>query len=109
MSAGNGQCPEDAGVDAHGPFSRDVLLERAGGGSGVYRSDWAEEDYVTTDVALGDLDSDGDVDIDDIIFFDRMMGPGTDYPGGCEDADFDGEGDVDLLDFARFQRAYPEP
>ena len=56
----------------------------------------------------GDLDLDGDVDLDDFgILAGCMLGPGVAYPVGCGTADLDGDGDVDIHDFARFQHAYP--
>jgi hypothetical protein len=56
----------------------------------------------------GDMDEDGDVDLDDFsIFAGCMVGPGIAYPGGCDSADLDDEGDVDLADFAEFQATYP--
>jgi hypothetical protein len=57
--------------------------------------------------APGDLDFDGDVDLDDFsIFAGCMGGPGVAHPGDYEYADLDGEGDVDLADFASFQEAF---
>jgi len=56
---------------------------------------------------LGDLDGDGDVDIDDFgIFVGCMNGPGIAYPGGCDEADLNGDGDVDMDDFAVFQTLF---
>jgi hypothetical protein len=50
--------------------------------------------------SAGDLDLDGDVDLDDYTFFEvAMMGPGT---ASIPNADFDGDNDVDLADFSIF-------
>ena len=58
----------------------------------------------------GDLDADGDVDLDDYsIFVDCMNGPAVAYPLGCDAADLELDGDVDLADFAVFQRAFNRP
>ncbi len=58
-----------------------------------------------------DFDRDGDVDVDDIAFFDDCstgpaIGP---IATGCEPADLDGDGDVDQSDFAGVQRCYSGP
>jgi len=56
---------------------------------------------------FGDLDDDGDVDLDDFaIFADCVSGPDVPVQPGCEAADLDSDGDVDLADFALFQRAF---
>ncbi len=57
---------------------------------------------------FGDLDQDGDVDLNDFsIFAGCMMGPGVVYPGGCDYADMDDDLDVDLADFAGLQASFP--
>ena len=56
----------------------------------------------------GDLDSDGDVDLDDWwAVRECMSGPDVPEPD-CEDADLDGDGDVDLADVAAFQNEFGE-
>jgi hypothetical protein len=55
----------------------------------------------------GDLDRDGDADIDDFtIFADCMWGAEAGYPPDCDRADLDSDEDVDLADFAAFQRLF---
>lgn len=56
-----------------------------------------------------DLDSDGDVDLDDYSpFEDCASGPGIPHNGTtlCQQADLDGDDDVDQTDFGVFQRCY---
>ena len=58
----------------------------------------------------GDLDCDGDVDLDDFnAFASCLSGPDVAPPGGCDDADLDSDSDVDLGDFASFQQAFTGP
>jgi len=52
----------------------------------------------------GDLDGDGDVDLDDYATLAGcLLGPGGGLGTDCDSADLDGDGDVTLLDYARFQ------
>jgi len=52
----------------------------------------------------GDLDLDGDVDLNDYrAFFACMQGPDQGMPLPCSAADFDGDIDVDLEDFQLFE------
>jgi hypothetical protein len=69
---------------------------------------------VASCIVTGDLDCDGDADLDDFALFAGCMG-GPDSPNpGCEPghfagADLDGDGDSDLADFATFQEAFSGP
>ncbi len=63
--------------------------------------------------AAGDLDGDGDIDLDDYSeFADCLGGSGAPIaapgPGeaDCNNCDLDGDGDVDLADFAQLQLLY---
>jgi len=55
----------------------------------------------------GDLDRDGDVDLEDYaVFHDCMTGPGSVFAGECGEADLDGDSDVDLKDLVVLQTNY---
>lgn len=55
----------------------------------------------------GDLDYDGDVDLDDFAQFGACMaGPGSGLEAGCECFNFDRDADLDLTDFVGFQTAF---
>ena len=67
-------------------------------------------------VVPGDLDSDGDVDVDDFaVFLACLAGPEVSTPpSGCDPTDFaqadlDGDLDVDLTDFAALQQVFTGP
>ena len=66
--------------------------------------------------APGDVDADGDVDLDDYTLFQICLGGPDNYkpPAGCapdefEAADLEDDGDVDLVDFAWFAEAFTGP
>jgi hypothetical protein len=55
----------------------------------------------------GDMDGDGDVDLDDFAAWESCLGGPEVTPGpDCEAADLDSDNDVDLDDFAQFQEAF---
>lgn len=60
----------------------------------------------------GDFDSDGDMDLRDLYFFDECLassGPGVEPGPGCVWANMDQDNDVDFRDFALFQLAFTGP
>ena len=57
----------------------------------------------------GDIDGDGDVDLDDYAAWEACMtGPDTTPPDGCQGKSLDGDSDVDLADYAMFQTMFNE-
>jgi hypothetical protein len=59
-------------------------------------------------VVPGDLDADGDIELDDPAHLDECMtGPdGGPYVAGCQPFDFEPDPDVDLTDFGALQEAF---
>jgi sulfatase modifying factor 1 len=61
-------------------------------------------------MAYGDLDEDGDVDVEDFADLPGCLtGPGGGLGPGCAAFDFNDDDDVDLADFAAFQRVFGLP
>ncbi|MFQ5807453.1 MAG: glycoside hydrolase family 10 protein [Phycisphaerae bacterium] len=66
-------------------------------------------DLCGTFAGPGDMDEDGDVDLEDLpLFVFCMRGPGDAYSDGhfCLNGDADNDADIDLIDLAFFQRAF---
>lgn len=63
---------------------------------------------IVLDILPGDVDFDGDVDMDDFQEFEGCFdGPGVPVPWDpCGPSDTDLDGDVDLADVATFQENY---
>ncbi len=58
----------------------------------------------------GDIDDDGDVDLDDLaLLVGCLTGPAVEVMPGCFAADLDLSATVDLHDFAKFQAAFTGP
>lgn len=55
---------------------------------------------------LGDLDGDGDVDLDDEVLIDCLTGPDVPIDHACEPADLQADQDVDIADYRVFQAAF---
>ena len=74
----------------------------------VYQAAWRGWPLVP---APGDLDDDGDVDLDDYSLFETCFtGPdGSPVEPGCEPGDFDGDADIDCDDWDQFVLAWTEP
>jgi len=78
----------------------------------VFSNDAHGITYVSdfVDAGPGDVDLDGDIDLDDYgTVAGCLSGPTTAYPPGCVLCDFDGDGDVDLSEFATFMVSYTGP
>jgi hypothetical protein len=87
----------------------DLTLAACTAGGGVWYGPGTNcETTVCPQPCGGDLDGDGDADLDDYIVFDAAMaGPGI--PTGNPAADYDGDLDCDLQDFAAWSMMYPCP
>lgn len=61
--------------------------------------------------ALGDTDTDGDVDLNDFLLFQQCYNGPNRAPAktNCQTADLDGDQDVDLADFLSFQTCFNGP
>jgi hypothetical protein len=81
----------------------DVLVSNADG----QMTSTAASLTILSGVLPGDLDCDGNVDLDDLyVFIGCHSGPNTLRSDGCGGADFDYDGDVDQSDYGAFQAAY---
>jgi probable HAF family extracellular repeat protein len=66
--------------------------------------------FVLIPLQDGDLDYDGDVELDDFAAFGGCIaGPGHFVSDTCQAADIDEDGDIDLADFARLTRTFGRP
>ena len=97
-------------IEADAPLDYyDLVVAVAGKSAADGALFYSEEHFYLQVVIAGDLDDDGDVQLDDYATFQGCLnGPEvTEPPPGCEaedfaNADFDRDGDVDLGDFATF-------
>lgn len=77
---------------------------------GYYRAYLQNQQAPAPTQALGDFNTDADVDLADFGYFQRCFtGPNGEMYEGCADADLDHDGDVDMSDFGYFQRCVSGP
>jgi len=90
----------DGAVWISGDASTVYLASQRNGGPGnIYLAEFA----IPGGPVPGELDCDGDVDLDDLqLFTDCLTGPAGNVPSGCRCADYDADDDVDMDDFAEF-------
>ncbi len=91
-----------------------AVVGKFGDGGGLFSTEEHLYLQVTSTPLLGDLDGDGDVDLDDFdIFVACFTESGGDSGGriiaGCEHCDIDGDDDIDCADWALLQQAWTEP
>ena len=94
----------NAGSPAYGPMEGVIDLDGQVRVMGARVDMGADEVYVIP----GDLDADGDVDLDDYSAFVAAMN-GPNQASGNAVADFDGDNDCDLADFAMFGANFTGP
>ncbi len=99
----------EAGVDAPVDYY-DVVFTVAGKLSNSVDLFYAEEHfYLHVTPLLGDMDTDGDVDLDDYDAFTVCFsGSGQRFGDGCEQGDFDGDEDIDCVDWDGFRDAWTD-
>ena len=84
-------------IESYGDFQTQVMIPDEDGWSGPVG-------------VRGDLDGDGNTDLDDYALFEECLtGPGDtqELEGACRLADYDGDSDVDLADYAGLQVQLP--
>lgn len=69
---------------------------------------------LTVEPVPGDLDADGDIDVQDVVRFNACMTAPLAVPGGtlsaqCTPVDYDHDGDVDQTDFGTLQKCISGP
>ena len=101
----------DRYIDASGEMTLLLYTERGTAYYGSWLYTPSFHDYLSVTITKigipGDVDGDGDVDLDDLAAFGACLtGPGGGVPVDCDEADLDQDLDVDLADFAAFQEAF---
>jgi hypothetical protein len=88
--------------------SKMTVVLKTGGFSGM---DAFFDNVSLVKLVRADFDADGDVDLEDFVFFQTCFnGPNRSPSATCAvNADFDGDGDVDLSDFSVFQACFNGP